>query len=150
MDDVSSRKFGMIAGTYQICLFQNHFAIAQAVCSKSADFRRLDSSEIFTNNSVRSQRSICKLCAAKELGTITDTYQNTPFSKPCTIYSPGFFALEIGRFWPIENVSETSANNPLRSWKPIFTHVGDVWDDYRGSFQNPPFLKPWTTAVAFC
>ena len=84
----------MISGTYQICHFQNHFAIAQAVCSKSADFR----SSRTIPYADRDQFASYVDDAPEELGTITDTYQNTPFSKPCTIYSPGFLLSKSADF----------------------------------------------------
>ena len=83
-------RSGRFPALTKIRLLQTHdfMGYSQDFLVKIGRFRLIPNyPENFTNNPVRSQKSICKhICDVfREFGPISSTYQNQPTSKPCAI-----------------------------------------------------------------
>ena len=108
--------------------------------------------ENFTNNLVRSQKSICKHLGDvfREFWPISSTCQNQPCSKPWAIVqafwskSADFVSLKI-----LPKTSRTSLYALTNSFASmLMTFLRECWPIY-STYQNPPFSKPWAIAHAF-
>ena len=82
-----SRKFGRISRTYQNRSFSKPWAIAQAFCSKTANFRPLRIQPKSTQTVAQGVRNSFRRVRrrSRKFGGISRTYQNRSFSKPWAI-----------------------------------------------------------------
>ena len=138
------RAFGAIPSTYQnppCSLFWKPWAMAQAFCSKSGNFRPLQSHPKSTQKVAQGARNDFRMVLEafhRDLSDFQDLPKSAMFKSMG--YSPGFL-LEIGlpkicRFGTLKNSPEIFTNIPGSSWKSIYKHVGDV----SGSLERFPAL----------
>ena len=137
MDRNRFRKFGTISRTFQNRPCSKPWAIAQAFCSKRADFRpsRIHSKSTKTvPERVRNPFS----SAQESFQEVWNDFQDFPKSAMFKTmgYSPGFL-LKMGRFPTLPNSPEIDKNSPRTSSKSIFKRTGIV----SGSLERFPGLS---------
>ena len=142
------REFWPISSTYQNPPSSNPWAIAQAFCSKSADFGSLQILQKTSRTIPYVVRNPFASILRRFQGVWAD-FQHLPKS---ALFKTMGFLVKIGRFRLIPNSPEIFTNNPLRSQKSIWKHLGDVFREFcpiSSTYQNPPSSKPWAIAQAF-
>ena len=144
-------EFGGISTSYQNPPYLKPWAIAQAFCSKTANFRHFE----FSVN--RQKRSCTKieiilegiLRRFREFGAISTSYQNPPCLKPWAIAQA--FCSKTANFRHFEfsvnrqKRSRTKIEMILEGFLRRFREFGAISTTY----QNPPCSKPWAIAQAF-
>ena len=85
-----------------------------------------------------------------EFGTISGTHQNPPFSKPWAIAQA--FSSRSDDFGPSEFTRNLFQQAPkqLKFHFKAYTRRLREFRAISGTHENPPFLKPWAIAQAFC
>ena len=130
------REFGTIPSTYPNPPSSKPWAIAQAFCSKSADFgpsgihpKSTQTIPKVVGNPIKSTKE-----AFQEVLNDSQHLPKSAIFKTMG-YSPGFL-LKIGRFRTFRNSPQIETNNPESSWKSNYKHKGGI----SGSLERFPAL----------
>ena len=145
--------FGTISRTFQNRPCSKPWAIDQAFCSKSADFRpsRIHPKSTKTvPERVRNPFS----SAQESFQEVWNDFQDFPKSAMFKTmgYSPGFFPQNR----PISDPREFTRNRQKQSPNELEIHLQAHRNRFRKfgtisrTFQNRPCSKPWAIAQAFC
>ena len=146
------RDFGAISRTCQNRPCSKPWAIAQAFCSKSANFRPLRIHPKSTQKSCKQSQIIFeRFCRRfREFGANSRTCQNRPCSKPWAIAQA--FAQNRPIFDPYEFTLNRHKQSRKRS-KIILLRFCRRFREFGAisrTCQNRPCSKPWAIAQAFC
>ena len=128
--------------------------MAQAFCSKSADFGSFGIRPyIFANNPESSCKSICK-----HIGGVPGSLERFPaaLTQIRHLQNHGLLPRLFAQNRPISGPSEFTPNPIEQSRKQLEIHFEAYRRRFRefgaisGTYQNAPSSKPWSTAQGFC
>ena len=129
------REFGAISRTCQNRPCSKPWAIAQAFCSKSADFRPLrihpKSTQIVAQAATNHFRTVF-VSRFRELGAISRTCQNRPCSKPWAIAQA--FCSKSADFRPLRihpKSTQTVAQAATNHFRTVLESFQRVWSDFQ-------------------
>ena len=131
-----SRKFGGISRTYQNRSFSKPWAIAQAFCSKTANFRPLRIVPQSTQTVAKGVRNHFRT-VQEAFPKVWRDFEDLPRSVIFKTmgYSPGFL-LKNGQFSTLANSTEINTNSGARSQKLLQKGIGGVPESLEG-FRGP-------------
>ena len=157
------REFGAISRTCQNPPCSKPWAIAQAFCSKTANFRhlRIHTTQGFwrrfrefgaKKSRARSQKSFYK-----GLGGVSESLERFPeLAKIRHVRNHGLQPRLFAQKPPIFDTCEFTRNRPKKSRKELEILLQGFLRRFREfgaisrTCQNPPCSKPWAIAQAFC
>ena len=128
------------------------WAIAQAFCSKSANFRPFESTLNRHKHSRKQSQIILERFwrRFREFGAISRTCQNRPCSKPWAIAQA--FCSKSANFRPLRihpKSTQTVAQAVTNHFRTVLQAFQRVWSDFQDLPKSAMF-KPWAIAQAFC
>ena len=131
------REFGAISRTYQNPPCSKPWAIAQAFCSKTANFRPLRIHPKSTQTIAQIVRNSFRRVQERfrEFGAISRTYQNPPCSKPWAIAQA--FCSKTANFRPLR-IHPKSTQRITQIVRNDFRRVQDAFQRVWSDFQDLP------------
>ena len=146
------REFGAISRTCQNRSCLKPWAIGQAFCSKSANFRPLrihpKSTQTVAQAVTNHFRTVLE--AFQRVWSDFQTCQNRPCSKPWAIAQA--FCSKSANFRSLRihpKSTQTVAQAVTNHFRTVLEAFQRVWSDFQ-TCQNRPCSKPWAIAQAFC